>query len=501
MLLLSSQAALAQFKQDGQKLVGMLATGAAEQGSSVALSADGGAAIVGGPGDNNHAGAAWVYTRGDNGVWTRQGGKLLGKGAVGEAQQGFSVALSADGATAIVGAPYDDKTAGAAWVFTRKYDVWSQQGAKLVGTGAVGHAQQGFAVALSADGDTAYMGGPADNAGAGAAWVFTRKYDVWSQQGAKLVGTGAAGEAQQGIAVSASANGDTLIVGGNADNHDAGAFWTFIRAGGAWKQQGDKLVGSGAVGKAQQGFAVALSGDGVTAAVGGPADHSDSGAAWLFTHSQGVWSQQGAKLVGMGAVGTSVKQGWSVGLSANGDTAIVGGYGDNTLTGATWPFMRSGGVWSEKGGKRVGTGAVGQGWQGYGVGLSGDGDTAIVGGPGDNSFAGAAWLFLQPLQVSPYAGIAASGTKGGPFSPSSFSYKLRATSGGVKYSISGVPSWLTASSKSGTLTTADTTITFTLNSGADTLASGAYVGSIQFNNADGTQGSIWRGATLTVKPE
>src|SRR5262249_8680084 len=53
--------------------------------------------------------------------------------------------------------------------------VWSQQGCKLVGTGAVNSplpAQQGRSVALSTDGNTAILGGPADNTNAGAAWVF-----------------------------------------------------------------------------------------------------------------------------------------------------------------------------------------------------------------------------------------------------------------------------------------------------------------------------------------
>jgi hypothetical protein len=51
-LLLSSQLALAQFTQQGPKLVGTLAVGAAEQGSAVALSAAGNTAIVGGFADN-----------------------------------------------------------------------------------------------------------------------------------------------------------------------------------------------------------------------------------------------------------------------------------------------------------------------------------------------------------------------------------------------------------------------------------------------------------------
>jgi hypothetical protein len=44
-------------------------------------------------------------------------------------------------------------------------------------------------VALSADGNTAIVGGVADNAEIGAAWVYTRSGTDWTQQGNKLVGT------------------------------------------------------------------------------------------------------------------------------------------------------------------------------------------------------------------------------------------------------------------------------------------------------------------------
>ena len=83
------QPALAQFSQEGSKLVGTFAVGLGEQGWSVALSADGNTAIVGGLADNRITGAAWVYTRSD-GVWTQQS-KLAGTGAVGSAGQGWSV--------------------------------------------------------------------------------------------------------------------------------------------------------------------------------------------------------------------------------------------------------------------------------------------------------------------------------------------------------------------------------------------------------------------------
>jgi hypothetical protein len=170
----------------------------------------------------------------------------------------------------------------------------------------------------------------------------------------------------------------------------------FTRSRGVWSQQGGKLVGTGAVGDAQQGISVSLSGDGNTAFVGGNQDNNVVGAAWVFTRSRGVWSQQRGKLIGTGAVG-SAGQGEFVSLSADGNTAIVGGPGDNNVVGAAWVFARSRGVWSQQGGKLVGTGAVGEAQQGISVSLSGDGNTAIVGGSFDGSFVGAAWVFAQPV--------------------------------------------------------------------------------------------------------
>ena len=140
-------------------------------------------------------------------------------------------------------------------------------------------------MAISADGNTAIVGGYHDDSQAGAAWVFTRSGGVWSQQGGKLVGTGAVGAALQGISVAISGDGDTTIIGGFNDNSTAGATWVFTRSGGVWSQQGSKLVGADAVGAAGQGFSVAISADGTTAIVGGAQDNSQTGAAWVFSAS------------------------------------------------------------------------------------------------------------------------------------------------------------------------------------------------------------------------
>ena len=254
-------------------------------------------------------------------------------GESGTADFGTSVALSDDGSTALVGASGDNNLHGAAWVFTRSGSVWSQQGAKLIGdctgscsgpngTGESGQGEFGVSVALSDDGNTALIGGQGD--GEGAAWVFTRSGSVWSQQGTKLISdcvsacsgpNGTGGGGYFGLSVALSGDGDTALIGARGDRSDEGAAWVFTRSGSVWSQQGTKLVGdcvsacsgpngtgantSGEIlGGLAFGTSVALSDSGDTALIGAPGDSSGAGAAWVFTRSGSVWSEQGTKLVG-----------------------------------------------------------------------------------------------------------------------------------------------------------------------------------------------------------
>src|SRR5262249_37244119 len=130
--------------------------------------------------------------------------------------------------------------------------------------------------------------------------------------------------------------------------------------------------------------------------VGGSEDNNELGAAWVFTRNSANWTQQEAKLVSTSAVpAPSTRQSSSVALSADGNTAIMGGLDDNSNSGAAWVFSRGGGIWTQYGHKLVGTGAVGSAGQGASVSLSGDGRTAIVGGPHDNNLLGAAWVFVH----------------------------------------------------------------------------------------------------------
>ena len=371
--------------QQGQKLVGTGVGGTySAQGSSVALSADGNTALVGGATDSGGVGAAWVFVR-ISGAWVQQGDKLVGLNSAGSFF-GTSAALSSDGNTAVLGGPGDGVSdsqfqRGAAWVFTRSNGVWTQQGSKLIGSGAVGTGLQGMSVALSNDGATLLVGGSGDSLN-GAIWVFTRSNGVWTQQGQKLTGSDAEGTSAQGTSVTISADGNTAMWGGVFDAN-GGAAWVFTRVNGIWTQQGNKIIGSRAEGSASQGTVVALSSDGKTAAIGGPNDYFNIGATWVFSRANNVWSQQGKKMVG-----NTSGQGYSLALSADGITAAVGKYGNSGNNGLALVFIRNNGAWVQQGPELRADVLVSNN-NSAAVALSGNGNTAVIGLSGLSSGSGA----------------------------------------------------------------------------------------------------------------
>jgi hypothetical protein len=127
--------------------------------------------------------------------------KLVGVGGIGESDQGISVGISSDGSVFVSGAPYDNSLIGTAYVFVRQNGVYSQFGAKLVGSGYIGTPEQGISVAISGDGSTIAIGGYNDN-GIGAVWIFVRSATEYVQQGPKIVASDYIGAtAYQGYSV------------------------------------------------------------------------------------------------------------------------------------------------------------------------------------------------------------------------------------------------------------------------------------------------------------
>ncbi|HTY97271.1 MAG TPA: hypothetical protein VMB91_09545 [Solirubrobacteraceae bacterium] len=338
-------------------------------GLHVALAADGDTLLITGREQGfMESGDVWVFVRSGS-SWTQQGEPLKVTPELGEP---FSLALSGDGNTALVGMA---SPSGAAWVFTRSGGTWSS-GTELVPTSRVAGDYFGVSVALSGDGETALVGAPGNiyEAVTGGVWVFKRSGETWSQQGEPLTGS-EDGAQSFGDAVALSGDGDTALVGaddgsGPAHAPHIGGAWVFTRSGETWSQQGGKLQGSDEVGKdIDFGSAVALSADGNTALISGPSDDDEAGAVWAFTRSGQTWSQQGPKLTGLPVEEGSF--GESLALSDDGNSALIAGYEDGAEL-----FTRSGETWSTHGEYLASTD---ERLERYDVALSGDAKTALLG--------------------------------------------------------------------------------------------------------------------------
>jgi hypothetical protein len=285
----------------------------------------------------------------------------------------FGISVSLDGERALIGAPWASagvQFGGAVYAFSRVSGSWSLDG-QLVAFDAALFDRFGYSV--SVDGETAVIGAPLDETGAGAnsgsAYVFERVNEQWIVQ-TKLIASD--GDANDEFGFAVDVDGDTIVIGARFDDDnggDSGSAYVFVRTGPVWSEQDKLLAVDGGAGDV---FGSAVDLDGDTVVIG--ASHVP-GSAYAFTRTGSVWSQQ-AKLVASDT--TPEEYGFSVSLDGN--TAAIGAPGDTFAfdsPGAVYVFTRSGGAWTEQT-KLV---SPGPGDNLYGHSVDVDGDGLLIGDP------------------------------------------------------------------------------------------------------------------------
>lgn len=341
------------------------------------------------------AGAVYVFSR-RGATWSQQSyvkasntGEAGTDGNFGDGDQfGFSVSLSDDGNTLAVGANAEDSNAkgingnendnsmqssGAVYVFVRAGTTWTQQ-AYVKAANTEANVQFGYAVALSADGNTLAasafdeaggsrkINGPYDRTrnGTGAVYVFTRAAGKWTQQAYLKASNGENGDSM-GVSVSISDDGNTIATGSldedclatgvnpaqpcdsdQKDDTSAGAAYVFVRQGTTWTQQA--FIKASNTGKEDWfGSRLQISGDGNTLASaaqledgnakginGNQKDETatEAGAVYYFRRTGTTWAQ----LFFVKSTDNEAYDefGSSVALSRDGRTMAVGARGEDS---------------------------------------------------------------------------------------------------------------------------------------------------------------------------
>ena len=397
-----------------------------ELGISVAVYGDN--VVVGAHKDDDNgddSGSAYLFTKPDTGwTTTTETAKIVARDGADDDRFGWSVAV--DGSTAVVGAYQDDEggddsgsahiLAIPAWTdiadsdaMTTSYTVTGltndvEYTFQIRAVNTTGHSPasaraSATPVQLKPDqptGLTATRGNTEVTLGWHAPEVSAIKpvdeYQLWQLAVGKLSVSDGAANDEVGFAV--AVDGDTVVVGAPGDDGSKGSAYVFTKgASGVWSQQ-TKLTATGGADDDWLGFAVAVDGD--TVVIGAYGDDSDKGSAYVFTRVSGVWSQQATLTADDGVAGDWF--GYSV--AVEGDTAVVGAYQDDENgdgSGSAYVFTRESGAWDD--GTKL-TATDGDENHGFGASVAVDGDTVVVGATGSLSGAdvssGAAYLFTKP---------------------------------------------------------------------------------------------------------
>ena len=301
-------------------------------GRSVAVSGDGSTAIVGAPNNETthgkFAGAAYVFNRPEFGAsrdddWQQRAKLVPENGSLGEAV-GVSVAVGTDGRTALVGTNSEDGRTG--YVFSKRGDFWTQQGA-LTAPEEPGQGRLGRSVALTADGSTALLSACDEALG----YLFTRTGQRWRPTATLTANVEDGSDADRPVAL--ADDGSTAVIGAPQTSLNGpvsrGAVYIFVRGRDGWTRYGPlELPDADSLDRLGESVAVGANGLVVLAGASGETEPNGrkAGAVYAFVRRRGGWSNQRKLLPNDGG---SHDRFSLVGLSGDGSTALVGAPGAN----------------------------------------------------------------------------------------------------------------------------------------------------------------------------
>jgi len=354
-------------------------------GYSVSL--DGKTALMGAPRADGDRGRAYVFVRSEEG-WSQEAILVAPNAAVGD---WFGESVSLDGETAVVGSRDVTGKCGAACVFVRSNGVWVLQ-TVLHGWDAVEGDLFGSAVCVA--GDLVLVGAPQGNGSTGCVYEFRfNPGELTWENGQKLVASD--GEANDTFGCSlAIISTNVLCIGAKGDDSSRGSVYRFGRSLEGTLSQYQKLVAPEP--EAGDAFGCSVSGFArppyYALLVGARGEDSQRGAAYVFRPVRGGYQMDHKLVPSVG--GSNIHFGYSVSMGK--DQALVGAYGLQMGTGGAFVYTCSEGSWTEQSVLHAPDGAS---FDVFGRSVSLDGGTALVGASQDDTWLsdhGSAWAFPLP---------------------------------------------------------------------------------------------------------
>ena len=274
--------------------------------------------------------------------------------------------------------------------------VWVEQEV----TASDGAASDAFGQAVALNGATALVGAPNHQVGSnvhqGAAYVYTETNGVWSQT-AEL--TASDGGALDDFGYSVAVSGPTALVGAPyhqvSNNANQGAAYVYTETNGVWSQTAELTASDGAQ---YDNFGSSVALNGASALVGAPRHNVGSryqqGAAYVYTEASGTWSQA-AELTASDGLASNLL-GSSVAL--DGATAVVGADNVGTYVLPAYVYVEPAGGWATTSSFSAELTASDEGGSDrFGASVAVSGPTVLVGAMshqvGGNADQGAAYFF------------------------------------------------------------------------------------------------------------
>ena len=191
------------------------------------------------------------------------------------------------------------------------------------------------------------------------------------------------GKAYDYFGISVSLDGNYALIGAHGEDDSKGSAYIFKWNGASWVQE-DKLTASDGVTDDSFGLSVSLDGD--YALIGASEDDGRKGSAYVFKRDGTSWIQEDKLTASAGVA----KDCFGSSVSLDGDYALIGAYGDDSYKGSVYVFKRDGTSWMQEEKLNVSDGAT---WDIFGISVSLDGDHALIGSYRNDDAKGSAYMF------------------------------------------------------------------------------------------------------------